>query len=101
MDTEAECYWMTDQLRMLLEAIPEEDWTMDLSLASEVRQDFHDMTCRWESRQPPWADPSDGQPAPKPDPEKFRKAMTVFGFVIDPENKTCRYEPAPRLEVVK
>jgi hypothetical protein len=89
---------MTDQLLLIMEVIPDEDWTMDLSLASEIRQDFHDMTCHWEARQEGDSQPG---PAPRPDPVKFRKAMTVFGFVFDPENRTCRYAPAPRLEVVK
>jgi hypothetical protein len=75
VDPESECYWMTDQIRVLLEAVPEPEWTPALNAAWELRQDFHDAVCRWQSLR------EEGKPAgAMPDPQAFRLKMVPFGF---------------------
>lgn len=87
MNTEAECYWMTDQVLRLMIAVPDAEWTDGLSQAGEMRQDFHDWTCRWDAQQE--GEGAHGAPrAPKPDPVTFRRQMEKHGFVFDVAAKT-------------
>lgn len=94
MDAETECYWMTDQLRVILESIPEQEWTPRLSEAAELRQDFHDWTCRWETQQEKEERPEWRGRAPLPQPHVFRRQMENCGFVFDVPGKSVEYRPS-------
>lgn len=90
MNVEAECYWMTDQMLVILESVPPHEWTEGLTEAWEARQDFHDQTCHWEARQEGDSQPG---PAPKPVPGIFRGEMVKHGFVFDVAGKSVEYRP--------
>lgn len=90
MNVEAECYWMTDQMLVILESVPPHEWTEGLTEAWEARQDFHDQTCHWDARQDGDSQPG---PAPKPRPTEFRVRMRELGFVFDLDAKSVEYRP--------